>query len=79
MIGSDLSTVSKHLSVLKNAGILSDERNGNTIIYRLKTPCILNFIGCVEEVIKTNADDHRELSMCCRKTSSPPSSPTRSL
>ena len=66
MIGSDMSTVSKHLSVLKNAGIVSDERKGTSITYRLKTPCLLNFIGCVEDVIETNAQDQIEILKCCK-------------
>jgi ArsR family transcriptional regulator len=43
LIGSDASTVSKHLGVLKNAGIITDERRGTSIYYHLQTPCILNF------------------------------------
>jgi len=67
MIGCDLSTMSKHLSVLKNAGIVADARNGTSIIYRLKTPCLLNFIGCVEDVIETNAQDQIEILKCCKR------------
>ena len=55
MIGADISTVSKHLSVLKNAGLVEDERKGTQIFYRLKTPCILNFFGCLESVLESNA------------------------
>ena len=33
MIGADTSTVSKHLSVLKNAGIIEDEKKGTTVFY----------------------------------------------
>ena len=54
MIGSDISTVSKHLTVLKQAGIVSDEKRGLQVWYSLKIPCILNFFGCVEEVLKVN-------------------------
>jgi len=55
MIGSDISTVSKHLAVLKNAGILIDEKTGNQVFYSLKCPCILQFFSCIENVIRTNA------------------------
>ena len=51
MVGFDISTVSKHLSVLKNAGLVLDEKRGNQVFYSLKTPCILNFFDCVEAVI----------------------------
>jgi ArsR family transcriptional regulator len=54
MIGADISTVSKHLSVLKQAGIVEDEKRGLQVWYSLKVPCILNFFRCVEDVLKSN-------------------------
>ena len=54
MIEADISTVSKHLSVLKQAGIVADEKRGLQVWYKLRVPCILNFFGCVEDVIKSN-------------------------
>lgn len=55
MVGFDISTVSKHLSVLKNAGIVMDDKRGNQVFYQLRTPCILNFLGCIETVINGEA------------------------
>jgi ArsR family transcriptional regulator len=60
MIGADISTVSKHLSVLKQAGILADEKRGLQVWYRLRVPCILNFFGCVEDVLKANIAQARQ-------------------
>jgi DNA-binding transcriptional ArsR family regulator len=51
LIDADLSTVSRHLAVLRNAGILSSEKRGNQVFYRLECPCITSFYGCVESVI----------------------------
>jgi DNA-binding transcriptional ArsR family regulator len=51
MIGVDVSTVSKHLALLKQAGVVLDERRGQQVFYRLRVPCILNFFGCVEAVL----------------------------
>ena len=48
MVGSDMSTVSKHLSVLKSAGIVADEKRGMQVFYNLKMPCVLRFFDCVE-------------------------------
>ena len=62
MVGSDVSTVSKHLSVLRNAGIVRDEKRGSKVFYILRTPCILNFISCVETVIKSRAEEQLELA-----------------
>jgi len=51
LVGSDISTVSKHLSVLKRAGIVQDEKRGLQVFYRLRFPCILRFCDCIETVI----------------------------
>lgn len=60
MIDADISTVSRHLSVLKNVGIVEDDKRGLQVWYRLKVPCILNFFGCVEDVLKANIEQIRE-------------------
>ena len=62
MVGADVSTISKHLSVLKNAGIVSDEKRGSQVFYSLRVPCVLNFFLCVEEVLKANAAEHSALT-----------------
>ncbi len=51
LIGSDMSTVSKHLSVLKNAGVVQDQKRGASIYYSLRIPCIVNFFKCADAVI----------------------------
>ncbi|OPZ22918.1 MAG: HTH-type transcriptional repressor AseR [candidate division BRC1 bacterium ADurb.BinA364] len=55
MIGADVSTVSKHLTVLKNAGIVEDEKRGAQVFYSLRTPCLGNFFACVETVLSASA------------------------
>ncbi len=52
MVGADMSTVSKHLSILKEAGIVSVEKRGSMVFYRLTVPCITGFFRCVESVMK---------------------------
>ncbi len=51
LAGCDLSTVSKHLALLKNAGIVEDEKRGKQVYYRLRVPCVLNFFHCLDSVI----------------------------
>lgn len=53
MIGADISTVSKHLSVLRQAGIVADDKRGNQVYYRLRIPCMLKFFDCVESVLES--------------------------
>lgn len=61
MIEADMSTVSRHLAVLKGAGILEDEKRGSMVFYRLRVQCIVKFFECVESVITCNAQDQQRL------------------
>ncbi len=60
MVGADVSTVSKHLSLLKAAGIVLDEKRGNQVFYSLRVPCVLRFFDCVEAVMKSLAEEEHE-------------------
>ena len=60
-VGVDISTISKHLSILRNAGIVSDDKRGLMVFYHLKTPCALNFLGCVEKILKSTAKERNTL------------------
>ena len=66
MIGTDASTVSKHLSVLKNAGLVIDEKRANSIFYSLRCPCIMDFMGCLEDVLSANAKEHANILKSCK-------------
>ena len=61
MVGSDMSTVSKHLLVLKNAGIVQDEKRGMQVFYSLRCRCVTDFFACAEKVLKTTAGDQMRL------------------
>jgi len=61
LVGSDLSTVSRHLSVLRNAGILESEKRGTTVYYRLRVKCIRKFFECVESVLRAGARERQEV------------------
>jgi ArsR family transcriptional regulator len=54
MIGADISTVSKHLSILREAGIVEYEKRGTQMHYRLAAPCVLGFFRCLEDMVRTN-------------------------
>lgn len=52
LVGLDMSTVSKHLALLRAHGIVEDRREGTTVYYRLLTPCVCNFFTCATQVLK---------------------------
>ncbi len=62
MIGADVSTISKHLDVLKNSGLVNSQKRGLKVFYSLSCPCILDFIGCIEKVIQDRAEEHIEIA-----------------
>ncbi len=55
LVGSDHTTVSKHLAVLRAHGIVADRREGNVVFYTLLTPCAVNFFSCATQVLKERA------------------------
>jgi ArsR family transcriptional regulator len=61
MVGVDMSTVSRHLAILKGAGLIEDKKRGTQVYYRVRVGCIVNFLDCVESLVKCNARDQREL------------------
>lgn len=48
--GVGASTASRHLGVLRQAGLIADERRGQQIFYRLTCPCVLTFAHCLDRV-----------------------------
>jgi ArsR family transcriptional regulator len=47
--GLGWSTVSRHLSVLREAGVVADEKRGQQVVYRVALPCVNRFLDCLED------------------------------
>ena len=56
-VDAERSNTSRHLAVLRKAGVVEQRKDGLKMIYSLKTPCILNFIECVEGVLRQRAKE----------------------
>ncbi len=54
LVGADQSTVSKHLAVLKQAGLVEDRKQGVMVYYRVKVCCLAGFWDCIEGVLAEN-------------------------
>lgn len=52
LIKADMSTVSKHLAVLRNVGIIASRKHNNQVIYSLVCPCVLDMYNCVVDLNK---------------------------
>ncbi len=51
-VEADMSTVSRHLAVLREAGIVEDEKRGAQVFYRLRAPCVLEVFACMDPVLQ---------------------------
>lgn len=60
--GLGWSTVSHHLSILREAGIVTDEKRGQQVFYRLALPCVTHFIRCLE---RPSCEPTLQSAVCC--------------
>jgi ArsR family transcriptional regulator len=60
-VGTGMPNVSKHLAILKKAGIVTDRRDGLKMMYRLSMPCSVDFVACVEGVVLGKLDEQRSI------------------
>ena len=52
MVGCDVSTVSKHLALLRQAGIVEDDKRGKQVFYRLRMGCAMDFTSCASAILE---------------------------
>ena len=57
-VESQRSNVSRHLALMLQAGVVECRKEGLKMIYSLKTPCIINFLKCVENVLREKIEDN---------------------
>ena len=53
-VGIDKSVASKHLTQLKEAGLIGDDKRGTQVEYRLIAPCVLDLAKCAEGAVLMN-------------------------
>jgi len=57
-VGGDLSTVSRHLAVMKEAGVVTDAKRGTSVFYSLALPCLDTFLHCTGEAVRKRLSAH---------------------
>lgn len=63
MAGCDITTLSKHLAVMKKAGLLACEKRGLNVFYRISCPCFPDFFRCID-LIARNRDSLPQCKAC---------------
>lgn len=61
MVGVDTSTISKHLALLKSAGVVDSRKHGTSMYYFLKMSCVLKFFHCIDEVLRMQLKEQEAL------------------
>lgn len=56
------STLSRHVTALRNTGIVSERRAGARSYLKLETPCILAVFDCTTKVIRAEARRRSKMS-----------------
>lgn len=64
LVGADVSTVSKHIAILKSAGIVEGEKRGQLVLYRLRCACFADFLGCVDTIVSDRVAQVRRGASC---------------
>ncbi|HUG11864.1 MAG TPA: metalloregulator ArsR/SmtB family transcription factor [Opitutaceae bacterium] len=52
----DVSTVSKHLAVLRGVGLVQTEKRGLNVFYRLACPCLSDFFSCIDQINRSQSE-----------------------
>ena len=58
-IGESSSITSRHLGILKRAGLVEDRKQGTTAIYTMTTDGIPHILNAVDDVIKLNYERYK--------------------
>lgn len=55
-VGADQSTVSKHLAMLRDVGLVGVRKDGALSYYRVTCGCLDGFFSCLESVLKSDVE-----------------------
>lgn len=59
LVGADQSTVSKHLAILRDVGLIAGRKERSMSFYRITCTCLDGFFVCIESVLKENLKTQR--------------------
>ena len=60
-VKSERSNISKHLSIMVSAGVLEYQKKGLQVIYKVRTPCVLECVACLTRCLKENVKKEQKL------------------
>lgn len=57
----DQSSISRHLTSLKNAGILESRKEGVSVYYKIKDKRVFSILALVDDMLKTQVKEEAEV------------------
>ncbi len=66
-LGAKEANTSRHLALMRNAGLLGARKEGLHVYYRIKLPCLLSMLSCLNEGVCCIADEHSRAAMSLRE------------
>lgn len=67
LLGAKPAMTSRHLAVLRGAGLIAARKEGLNVYYANKMPCLLSMLDCVEQAVCTIAEEHVRVAACMSK------------
>ncbi len=60
-LGFDISTISKHLTMMKKSGLIYDYREGNCVYYMIRCDCVSRFLKASKDILYSNMEREKQL------------------
>jgi ArsR family transcriptional regulator len=67
LTGEKEANTSRHLAVLRGAGLVATRKEGLNVYYSNRMPCLIPMLSCVEQAVCSLADEHMKIAACIRK------------
>ena len=67
LVGEKEANTSRHLALLRTAGLVEARKEGMNVYYSNKMPCLISMLSCVEQAVCNIADEHMKIAACIRK------------
>ena len=58
-VEADQSTVSKHLAILRDVGLVSVRKQGASSFYKVACGCLGGFFSCLESVLESDVQERQ--------------------
>jgi len=69
MLDAKDANISRHLSLMRQAGLVDSRKEGLYVYYSVKLPCLVSMLGCLDEGVCVMADEKMELARAVRSSS----------